>query len=70
MPGTLRYRVRLRNLADTEDLWTACSVRNGTHPYIKSAPRADGQEVDPVTGRVTQGMTTVEIIDWWGTLCL
>ena len=68
--GTLRYRVRLRNLADTEDLWVATSVRNGTHPYIKSAPRSDGQEVDPITGRVTQGATTIEIIDWWGDLCL
>jgi hypothetical protein len=70
MPGTLRYRVRLRNLADDADLFVATSVRRGTNPYIKSAPHQDGQEVDPVTGRVTQGMTTIEIIDWWGTLCL
>lgn len=68
--GTLRYRVRLRSLDDTEDLFVATSVRNGTHPYIKTAPRSDGQEVDPITGRVTQGATTIEIIDWWGTLCL
>jgi hypothetical protein len=65
-----RYRVRLRNLADSANLFEATSVRNGTHPYLKRAPQADGQEVDPVTGRVTQGITTVEIIDWWGQECL
>jgi hypothetical protein len=68
--GTLRYRARLRSLDDTEDLFVACSVLDGMNPYIKSAPRSDGQEVDPVTGRVTQGVTTLEIIDWWGPLCL
>lgn len=66
MAGSLRYRVRLRSLDDTADLFTATSVADGTHPYIKTAPRADGQEVDPLTGRVTQGMTVVQIIDWWG----
>ncbi|MDH5316219.1 MAG: hypothetical protein OEW44_07040 [Gemmatimonadota bacterium] len=71
MPGILRYRVRLRDLNDTTDLFRATSVRDGVHPYIKAAPRQDGQSVDPMTGRVTQGMTVVEIIDWWGsdTVC-
>lgn len=66
MPGTLRYRIRLRNLNDDADLFLATSVRDGTHPYIKSAPRQDGQQVDPLTGKVTLGITVVEIIDWWG----
>ena len=65
-----RYRVRLRNLADSGNLFEATSVRGGTHPYLKGAPQQDGQEVDPVTGRVTQGITTVDIIDWWGQECL
>lgn len=69
MPGTLRYRVRLRTLDDSADLFVATSVRDGTHPYLKSAPRFDGQEVNPLTGQVTIGTATVEIIDWWGTLC-
>lgn len=70
MADTIRYRVRMRDLGDATDLFTASSVRNTTHPYIKSAPRQDGQEVDPVTGRVTLGVTTIEVIDWWGNLCL
>jgi hypothetical protein len=66
----LRYRFRLRDLGDTADLIYATSVRDGLHPFVESPPQADGQEMDPVTGHMTQGATTIRVIDWWGQFCI
>jgi len=65
MPALLS-RFRLRNKADDDDLIVATSVRDGIHPYIEAFPDGDGQEVDPLTGKVTVGSYRLRVIDWWG----
>lgn len=57
------YRLRIRNSADTADDLTITSVRGGTNPYALSAPSGDGQSFDPLTGEVTTGAYTFQVID-------
>jgi hypothetical protein len=55
------------DLAISAEHWFVTSQRGGTRPYIESPPRVDGQEVDLITGKVTDGMARVRVLDLEGT---
>jgi hypothetical protein len=61
--GTLHYQLVIRNADDTGDLLSVSSLRDGVNPYIASPPSGDGEEVEPLSGKVTVGAYTVEVID-------
>lgn len=50
--------------------WYVTTVRGGVRPYIEGdePPVGDGQEVDLITGKVTDGSYTVRVIDNQGTV--
>jgi hypothetical protein len=66
--GTLHYQLVIRNADDDGNLLSVSSIRGDTSPYIASPPQGDGEEVDPLTGQVTVGAYTVEVIDGIGTV--
>ena len=43
--------------------WWVTSIRGGQQAYIESPPTGDGQEVDLLTGRTTDGAYTVRVLD-------
>lgn len=57
------YRLRIRNAADSADELAITSVRGGTNPYALKPPQGDGQSFDPLTGEVTTGAYTFQIVD-------
>jgi hypothetical protein len=76
--GTIDYRFVIANpsaaspfapgdLAISAEHWFVTSQRGGTRPFIESPPRIDGQEVDLITGKVTDGLARIRVIDIEGT---
>jgi hypothetical protein len=78
--GTIDYRFVIANpsaasaftpgdLAISAEHWFVTSQRGGTRPFIAqdNPVRIDGQEVDLITGKVTDGLAVVRIIDIEGT---
>lgn len=62
--ATILTRLRIRNAADDADLLVVTSEAGGTNPYIEDREvSADGQSVDPLTGKVTVGDYVIPIID-------
>jgi hypothetical protein len=61
--GTLHYQLVIRNADDDDNLLSVSSIRGDDNPYIASPPQGDGEEVNPLTGQVTVGAYTVEVID-------
>lgn len=65
----LEYRLRIRDASTamnpdgTADALTLTSVAGGTNPYITGPPSGDGQEVDPMSGRLREGAYVVRAID-------
>lgn len=53
--GTVHWRLRIRNQADSADLLVLSSVPGGTNPYLTAEPKGDGQSIDPITGHQTIG---------------
>lgn len=48
--------------------WSVSSVRGDARPYLESPPTGDGQSLDLLTGRITDGAYTVRVIDALGTV--
>lgn len=73
MSGTLHYRLVVVDPAGAtftpgdvsigEDHFWVTSRRLADHPYIEAPPSGDGQAIDPVTGKVTDGEYRVRVID-------
>lgn len=72
--GTIDYRFTIVNPAATSpytvgmasvpsEHWSVTSRRGDSRPFIESPPRIDGQEVDLVTGKTTDGYARVRVID-------
>src|SRR5690242_2711691 len=59
----VEYRIRIRNLADTDDELVVSSVRGGTNPYLSSVPAGDGPSLDVNTGRITSGSFGAHLVD-------
>ncbi len=67
--GDLAYRLRILN-DDGSDYLVISSLAADDHPYIAEPPRGDGSTLDPVTGQVSLGAYTVQVIDAEGTVQL
>ena len=89
MSGTIQYRLVVEDPAtqltapftpgdatvDDGHFWVTSRPADG-HAWIKEPPSGDGQKLDPVTGKVTDGEYTISVIDvpeevctsWTGTL--
>lgn len=69
MSTSIAYRLRIRNASTvlnpngTADDLVVTSVRGGTNPYIESEPSGDGQEIDPLTGKLRTGTYNVNVMD-------
>lgn len=64
MPDTKRfYRFRIRAADNLSDALVITSVPGGTNPYLVKPFNGDGRSFDPLTGEVTTGAYTVEVID-------
>jgi hypothetical protein len=66
--GTLAYRLRVRTRKDDADLFVVTSLRtsdvlNRIYNYIAAPPTGDGLQIDPLTGQVTVGAYTIDVID-------
>jgi hypothetical protein len=68
MSTPIEYRLRVRNGADTDDLFVVTSTAGGDNPYIAEPPEIDGESLDPLTGKVEVGAATIKIIDAVGTV--
>ena len=67
-PTPLTWRLRVRTPRDDGDLFVVTSLRqnddaNRVYNYLRDAPKHDGLQIDPLTGQVTVGAATLEIID-------
>jgi hypothetical protein len=59
----LLYKFVVRNAADTADDLVITSDPSSDYPYIAKPPAGEGMTLDPLTGSVTIGAYTVEVID-------
>ncbi len=75
-PTPLAYRLRVRSPKDDGDLFVATSLRAtdpatpGWYNYIRQPPVGDGLQIDPLTGQVTVGAYTVEVIDEFASVAM
>ena len=69
-PYDMRYRLRIRNDDDTDDVLVVDTDRTSAAALIAEAPKIDGSTFDPLTGKVTAGAARIMVIDADAGTCL